>query len=447
MSGHLHCLFLRAALVFLLSAAVLQGDLQGAAQRVAGVVVNAATAQPVKHTRLTLISTEGAAGERATLADEAGQFAFEGVLPGKYWLVAEHRGFARQEFGETDLNSGRGTVVETGPGLATGNLVFRLIPPVAIAGRLVDDLGEAASGVQVQAFRVYMEEGKPHLAHVGQTQSDDLGEYRIADLTAGSYYVAASGYPWYSDPATALKLPAELTTSHEMARRTYLTAYFPDGADASSAAPLRVAAGEEARADMMLRTVSGADVIVKTGGDGKYARISLEAPGIGNTYLMLASQELESGAAAFPGIPPGHYRLLADGGSDRSHDAVEDIEVGATNLQVEFHGHALHSVRGKVDLNGRDEVGISGESLRLRNEEDGSVVTIALLAQGAFASDELAPGRYRLSLNGKRGICVDSIEADNAQVLGDAVVIEWGVETRLIVHANTTPAGTHCPTN
>src|SRR6266581_356343 len=71
----------------------------GQNSRISGTVVNALSGQPLSHTQVAVGLPQNDAAQ-AMMTAEDGRFAFENLRAGKYWLAAEHKGFARQAFDE-----------------------------------------------------------------------------------------------------------------------------------------------------------------------------------------------------------------------------------------------------------------------------------------------------------------------------------------------------------
>ena len=68
-----------------------------------------------------------------------------------------------------------------------------LVRGAAIAGRVVDDLGEPAQRVQVRAAKLRRFASEWRLIPFGESvETNDLGEYRLHGLPPGEYVVSAS---------------------------------------------------------------------------------------------------------------------------------------------------------------------------------------------------------------------------------------------------------------
>ena len=62
-----------------------------------------------------------------------------------------------------------------------------------LAGRVVDELGEAVAEAEVTAMRMQFTNGKRRLVPSGRNgTTNDLGQFRIYGLPPGEYYVSAT---------------------------------------------------------------------------------------------------------------------------------------------------------------------------------------------------------------------------------------------------------------
>src|SRR5271157_4061154 len=102
------------SLVFLQSASipVAEQPALGAADRlsekcvIAGVVVKAATGEPLKKAVLNLKKTERDEPGKDVTADANGHFEMKDIEPGRYHLEASRNGYVTQEYGQRTPESG-----------------------------------------------------------------------------------------------------------------------------------------------------------------------------------------------------------------------------------------------------------------------------------------------------------------------------------------------------
>jgi hypothetical protein len=246
---------------FLLLAAAL---LQAPSPSVEGTVIRAGTTEPIAHARVMLTRVDGGlADTRVAQTDDEGRFAFRGVTPGDYRLIAQHEAHVRS-------SSRRVTIAASG---SIRDLVVPLTATGVITGRVVDEYGDPVSDVYVRATTVVGADLKVGPYH--ETTTNDLGEYRLFGLTPGAYVVSAAPYlaarientALGNGPATTMIVvptrpspysPGEGRGMSSLAqalkagnyipfaalrRESPVTVYYPGTSEAAAAAPIDVPAG------------------------------------------------------------------------------------------------------------------------------------------------------------------------------------------------------------
>ena len=161
--------------------------------RVSGTVVDSETGRPLNRTRVALGAEP--AGEWSVVTTADGRFSFD-VPQGKYTLAAAHRDWG-DVYGEPVPGSDSGAAVIAGPDCDTTQLLFRFRAPVAVHGKIVDESGEPVPSATVEMFHQTVVGGRKRLIPLGRAQSNDFGDYSFSWLPAGTYYLAATGEPWY----------------------------------------------------------------------------------------------------------------------------------------------------------------------------------------------------------------------------------------------------------
>jgi hypothetical protein len=168
----------------------------------AGVVVSADTAKtPIRRVSVTLSGSN--IDNMLAVTGDDGKFAFRSLPPGRYTLSAARPGFITGSFGAT--RPGRsGTPIALAFGQQITNLSLRLIRGAVIAGTVLDERGEPARGLRVNALPVMTSSATGRrtlqpgpaafvLAGMGGGEvSDDRGAYRIYGLAPGEYAIVAT---------------------------------------------------------------------------------------------------------------------------------------------------------------------------------------------------------------------------------------------------------------
>jgi hypothetical protein len=113
----------------------------------------------------------------------------------------------------------------------------------AISGRVIDELGEPLVGMPVAVGRITTADGRPRLETGNFTaETDDLGEYRVGGLPAGTFAVAAYGFP--AAPSLTTFTTPDGGTITTMLRRPR-TVFHPAAPLLIQARPIALKDGEE----------------------------------------------------------------------------------------------------------------------------------------------------------------------------------------------------------
>ena len=67
------------------------------------------------------------------------------------------------------------------------DFTITLVPEASVAGRVVLPSSDASDKIRVELYRRRIQDGRAHWERVGSTASRSTGEFRFADLSAGSY--------------------------------------------------------------------------------------------------------------------------------------------------------------------------------------------------------------------------------------------------------------------
>ena len=122
-----------------------------------------------------------------------GRFEFRDLPAGRFTLQATKSGFVNVQYGQTrPFESGK--PIELADKQSLDNADISMPRGSVIAGRIVDEFGDAMPDVSVTAMRQTWQNGRrrlvPSPGRIAQT--NDLGQFRIYGLPPGEYYVSAS---------------------------------------------------------------------------------------------------------------------------------------------------------------------------------------------------------------------------------------------------------------
>ncbi|HET8890804.1 MAG TPA: carboxypeptidase regulatory-like domain-containing protein [Candidatus Angelobacter sp.] len=396
------CLF-TACLAF--SAPVLAASSFGT---VDGSVVNKLSGAPIKNAHVIYTRTSSSAGASSPVSTETdveGHFNLQ-LAPGSYRLWVERNGFARQVYGALSP-AGEGTALTLAPGQQIHEVVFRLVPLGAIAGRILDDDGEPLQGVGIQALRFSYANGRRQLVSVSGTSSNDRGEYRIFGLRAGRYLLRASmlGSPM-SQPFESGALVPEVQDS-------YAAIYFPGTPDVDAASSISLAEGGElGDVDFRLHKIRAATVrghLVSPSGKFSSSQIQVvlahnDANFASFIDRVSAFVDPASGRFEVHGVSPGSYILVASqlfaGRSFGGRIPVEVSPAGSPEDVALPLAPAL-DITGSVEVEGAPRRALQNLSVHLSPSEGltlGPEPLAKVGIDGTFRLAGVTPGRWTVAL-------------------------------------------------
>lgn len=275
-----------------------------------GRVVNAVTGEPVGGALVELSSGT----RRAQFSAADGRFEFAELARGSYILSARKPGF----FDDRELGREE-------PGAQTAyalpsdeTAVLKLTPEGVISGRVEDEKGKPLEGVSVQAEMWVVANGTKQLQPWpgGSIATDDEGNFRIAELLPGEYYLkfsepGASGTVFRDTPA---RPRAKKIGEGGEGKKGYGTQYYPGVAEESLATVIHVRAGVEVPVQQALEPLPLYDIagVVRGAPNGEGFAVSLLAAG--SAFGEPRGKSLvfpNMGEFRIEGVPPGRYLLIA----------------------------------------------------------------------------------------------------------------------------------------
>ncbi len=158
-----------------------------------GIVAKDPGSEPVKKALIELIAeSQSDGGNYTAVTGVDGSFRIENIVPGRYRMFVERPGFQ-----EIDKHHRRteGRTLALSAGQEMKDFVIHLQAAAVIEGRVTDEDGDPMPEAQVAVLRQTFIAGRSHWEQVGAERTNDLGEYRIAGLAAGSYFVSVTPPP------------------------------------------------------------------------------------------------------------------------------------------------------------------------------------------------------------------------------------------------------------
>jgi len=401
-----------------------------------GQVLNGATGAPLKKASVRLMGLgarngqgRGAASMPPVLnkeTDDQGHFAFTGLDAGRYSLSAQRTGFLHTNYGAHHLN-GSGVPIPLGQDQHVKDVALKMSPQSVITGKVLDDDGDPVSGVQVRAMRNVYRGGRRQWAQVGNAQTSDIGEYRVANLEPGRYLVATN--PRMNNEIMQTPTAGPLPEKPEMVAAA---TYYPNGLDSNGGAPIDVGPGAEVRGiDIRLRKVQAFRIRGKV-------NVPADSPRGGVTVMVSPKDGMgviQSMSMARP--PENKFEILGvPAGSYVVHARIGNGQQGQVAYQfVDVANHVdglMLAPAPAIDIPGVLKVAESGAQVDLSNVNVntrpvgfvfGGAARAKAGADQTFLLKSVNPSRFAIGVGGLPDTCfVKSIR------YGGQDVTEAGVE-------------------
>jgi hypothetical protein len=406
--------------------------------RAEGRVINSVTGEPLRKAQLTLHAGPGS--DYTATSDAGGHFAIERIAPGSYNLTAEHQNFAVMEYGATRTGM-PGKRINLAAGQSVTDVEMKLTPFGVISGKVLDQDGDPVAGVPISVMKWgFSRGGRQLMPSGGGGSSNDRGEYRIYNLSAGRYYVVArpvhtENFAMQRDfmrgDIAAISPRAARGGQPDPPKESFTSTFYPAAADAGSASAVVLSAGQEAPGiDIQLRKTRMYTVTGRIAGAQKGHRYSLslqqaDAGSSGNFGGRGAAVRAEDNSFMFRGVAPGRYMLIVL--ADNRVGARQDVAVGDSDLDgVVVTMMDPGGIKGRVQIDssgGTTTASVKGLRISL-NPTDGIPMNIPNAStsdDGSFTIEDVSADRYRVNCSPIQGTYLKTIRW-SGQISNDGVV-------------------------
>ena len=300
--------------------------------RISGRVVDARSGAALSRCVVEIVEVSKGHDARTLQTGEDGSFSFGAIPASKYRLSASYPGFLTQSYEQHDNFS---TAIAVGPGRASENLLFKLIPNTIISGTVTDESGEPVRQAQIKLYLDQDVDGIRSTQQRNAAVSDDRGSYELSNIAPGAYFLSVSARPWYATRQQGR--PGSRPTNADL-DVAYPTTFYPNVTDPDAATPIPAKGGERLQADFSLHAERA-----------MHLRIPLSAAemragyGVSISHSVFGEQDNVgftitsdgSGTVEADGLLPGHYDVeLTKNVGD--HQAVSrfsaDVADGSASL-------------------------------------------------------------------------------------------------------------------
>jgi hypothetical protein len=290
-----------------------------------------------------------------------------------------------------------------------------MLPTAVISGRITDEDGDPMSGVRVLALKKVP--GKATREGAGTEATNDLGEYRLAGLFPGQYWVVAMPPPDFRDYERQQEKSVPGDQSVPQPDTRYVTTYYPGTYDAMQAAAVTLKAGDEmpvnftlvpARTYRVRGTVTGVSA-------GQKPVVEL-FPKAGDSIRASANEIGPDGQFEVRGVAPGSYVLRAAAGTGtQALTARQDINVVAADVEgLKLAPLPAFTISGHLHLEGSAPGDLTQYAVNLRlaelPEDPGFFMSQDFFGMNApvdrlgnFEWKDVNPGTYVVQVYGGEG--------------------------------------------
>ena len=347
-----------------------------------------------------------------------GRFRVEEVAPGHYEARPQRDGFSAQPPG---VAAGKAYVRFTAEaGRRPPDLRLALIPLGALLGRVLDQDGDPVSGIAVSAQRYSYAKGKKELTQAGQVFTNDRGDFRIADLPPGRYYLLCS------DRGFGGRLGSMVRVRGSKPVTDFAPTYYPRTPEAAAATAIDLpAGGDVGDLNVQLIPAESYSVRVRIAGDPNEA-VNLTLQFSTPRGLSFGLGDEKYGAVrSFPNSPPGTY-LVRIFDRQRRLAAQQIVKVVDSNVDVTLTLRPEMAISGVVRFESGARMQAEAIRVSLEAEEWLNNAAGAVRPDGTFAVAPvqpvnygirvaLPPGGYLKSIRvGQRDLPAPQIDAERA---------------------------------
>jgi hypothetical protein len=281
--------------------------------RMRGRVVASDSGSPVRRAQVRISGPD--IGTKTAMTDAQGRFEFRDLPAGRFSVSVSKSGFVTMQFGQKRPFE-PGTPIELVDAQVMDKADVALPRGSVLAGRVVDEFGEAVAEAEVTAMRMQFQNGKRRLVPSGRNgMTNDLGQFRVYGLPPGEYYVSATLRNMNAMVFDMLGGAAGGPTGSNQ-NSGYAATYYPGTPSPGEAQRVALAVGQElASVDIQLQPVRLAKIAgTAVGSDGApmaNAMVML-MPAMREAMMMMpggTSRTNKDGQFTLNGVTPGEYSL------------------------------------------------------------------------------------------------------------------------------------------
>jgi protocatechuate 3,4-dioxygenase beta subunit len=364
---------------------------------VEGMVTKEPGSEPVKKALIELIAenqTEG--GDYTAVTGPDGVFRIESVVPGRYHLFVERSGLL-----DSDKHRSRteGRILTLTAGQELKDLQIRLQAAAVVRGRVTDEDGDPLPDAQVAVLHQTYSSGHSRWEQLGGERTNDLGEYRIANLPAGNYYVSVSPPPDFRsliEGAGAVATHADQTSDQPNSNQhsdrpaiAYQTTYYPGTPDRTQATSIPLHAGDDFPVNFSLTPTPSLSIRGSVVNLPPHASASIMLQSHDFNLVLNGAEMHKDGSFVIRDVSPGAYTILATvENAPVPMTARQALQIVSSNVEgLRLSPQPGATVRGHLRVESRNESRNDGRPASARGSAQFDPTQVFLVLQSLDGDD------------------------------------------------------------
>jgi len=283
-----------------------------------GKVINAATGEPVSGALVQLSDQE------SLFTQSDGSFVFANLPRGQVALAVRKPGF----FNDRELGHSNLGMLSMTPVPFEGDAIVKLTPEGIIFGQVKNENGEPMDEISVRAQRWQVLDGRRQLQVATEARTDDEGNFRLAELLPGNYYLAFV-------PVDGRRRTLNDFGSKKQGAEGYGLQFYPGSSDVAAATVLQVRPGTQLRISHMFgrqHLFEVAGIVRGTKPEDPFQITFVSSSG--DAVMRNLRLDPKTGRFQIKGVPPGSYMLTATSFKRGSDAQVSDLQALTAMLPI-----------------------------------------------------------------------------------------------------------------
>jgi hypothetical protein len=277
-----------------------------------GTVINSMNGDPLPR---ALVQLAGQA-QRAVLTGPDGRFQFDDLPPGQFNATVQKPGYFPGNGDPRSNTQWNGISLDA----HTAPITLKMVPQCVITGHVEEANGEAIESALIRVFRMGMWAGRKRRQQLQAQRTDEDGNFRIAGLPAGKYYVAVQARQTSLAAADVSK-----------PRTGYpVTIYYPAAPDVSSATPIDLTPGRTAQVDFSVRSEPVFDISGTMSSESLQNAFIFMADPTGEQLNLPVRLNQPAGTFEVKSVPAGAYVLHSQAAFGAGHNLIAELPLNVT---------------------------------------------------------------------------------------------------------------------